>query len=291
MSSVDTELRVDVLKGLHAGSSTRVSGPSVTIGDDSDHDIMLLDDAFDGMQLHAAVERSVLGSFVTLTAARPGALIDGVPLSGEPEKLPCEVRVGEVVLKLADPMAPTQTRRPMGPMVLAITGAVAIGVGALAAALTSPQSSARGPMIVTAATAAQMAQAETPRASGLTWLTEQIDGSPLAGALQVAADGPNAISVTGLLPGSKMGFWQRIHEDFDRSNFAEVLLSDIRRISELPTLPPIATVRLGDAPALILAAGGTLTAGAALDGGWSLESITREGLVVKRRDEEVSIAF
>ncbi len=284
------KLSVSVLQGLHAGSMTLVEGSTLVIGDDPEHDIMLLDDAFDGISLRVTVERSILGSFVTFDGTTQVAQVNGAPANGAPEKLPCEVSVGDVTLRIADPSI--QAKRRRGPLLGAIAvGAVAfIGTGI---ALGSSQAPSKAPMRVLvaaeAATVPAVAAADTKSAKD--WLVEQTRDAGLADSLTFTWRGVGALAVVGSLNAKDMTSWRRIHSEFDARAFPEVLLTEITLVPTLPTVPAIATVRLGTAPALVLAGGDELTIGQSIGDGWTLQDITLEGMVVRRRNEDLTINY
>lgn len=287
------KLSVSVLQGLHVGSTTQVEGSTLVIGDDPEHDVMLLDDAFDGVSLRVTVERSILGSFVTLGGTTQATRINGAPASGAPEKLPCDLSVGEVTVRITDPSM--QTKRRRGPLLGAIAAGLAAvaGLGIALGPFNSPSKVPLRVVVAAEAAALPVAAAAVDAPSAKDWLVAQTQDAGLEDSLTVnrRGAGAGALAVVGKLNANDMKSWRSIHAEFDARAFPEVLLTEIALAPTLPRVPAIATVRLGAAPALVLAGGDELTIGQSIGDGWTLQDITHDGIVVRRRNEDLTIKY
>lgn len=96
--------------GVQAGQSLDLPTGHFSIGPDVDTDVLLLDLDPDSGSVAVAVVHTVVGSFVTVTTARPDVRVGGGPVSIDattntgysgPHRLPCHVQIAGVAVVLA----------------------------------------------------------------------------------------------------------------------------------------------------------------------------------------------
>jgi hypothetical protein len=291
----DLALRVDVLSGLHAGSSMDLSGGSFAVGPDPAHDVMLIDDAMIGAETWFSCEMSVFGPLVSITTGRGDVIVNGVSLQAHvrsaPQRLPCNITINGIGLRLNDTTAGLMSARQRFEKTVPIL-LVVLAVGAFATQMLrdTPSHTLIGmPDKTTDASMAAPDQASSVLAENN--IKAMIVTAGLEDYLHVTATAPHSISITGDLPARLMPEWHRIRLEIDEITTAEVVVSHIAALPQLADLPPIAAVRLGSPQSVIFANGDTAAIGDQLTGNWTIKTIEAESIALQRDDEKIVVSF
>lgn len=273
-----------ILDGPQEGCEATLTEAAITLGGGLEDDVMLLHPSVGEDAVTLRVVGSPLGPLLSVRDRRGVAQTAGLPPDGTPFRLPREVSIGEVRLRLSDgrPTAGA-ARSPSGPALLALLGAVLFGL-AITPALSLHEERRPTPSEVREVASA----ADVDEAAELTTLLAE---RGLDAFLRVSEQGSDLLVVEGAVPEDRMRDWQAVHRAFDEGRHARTLLTRVRTMPDEPALPPIAVVRLSGEPALVLARGGELRRGDSVADGWTVQGIVPGAVTLARGAERVEVEF
>lgn len=296
---------IQVRSGRHAGAEIALDAGTYLLGAGSSADIVLTDDGI----APGHVELRFEGEFCRFwsldgTIRTPGRLLAS---GGRGEaKLPADVTVGGVDLTLLAPMLPRTTRAPWRRhVVVGIGGLVVVVGGGIGTVLSGSVPAFSTPALVSAVIpdsvpsvtpAPVMAKAEnnTPRDGGAAGaadaLTERLGPAGLVGRITVRATGA-VVEASGTLAPGQRDSWLRLQMWFDetyKGRFPLVHLVKVEADAASPQLA-IQAIWAGSGPYVIGADGEKYGQGAVLPGGWRVEEIALDQVVVSRGGERVSL--
>jgi hypothetical protein len=285
-------LRIDVLTGLHAGTSTTLPATAFAIGPDPTHDVMLIDDALMGAAASFTCQMSLFGPLVSVITDRSDVVLNGTAAHAStlsaPERLPCDITMNGIHLRLHDATARHHALRQraakLGPALL-----VSLGGAAFAAQLALNMPSHAPVSLATAPPVAN--QANAPMTPIKDVVTAMIAKAGLADHLQVTSTATDAVNITGNLPAALMPDWHRVRQDIDQITSGHVVVARVTQAPQLAELPPIAAVRLGSVPSIVFANGDTATMGDTVAVNWMIDAITADQITLQRNGETVVVSF
>ncbi|NJM81727.1 MAG: hypothetical protein HC844_03850 [Tabrizicola sp.] len=286
-------LKVEILTGMHAGTSGEIEGAAFSIGSVTSNDLMLLDDEALGDQANFSIEGSIFGPLISVTTTRKDLKINGTSLrpgqSSAPEPLPCEMDFNGIRLRFssaagsARPLA-HQAEKAAMPLLVTI---------ALIAFATQIYLSNRPetPLVLHATPAPDPVKKLAAAASAEDDVKGMITEAGLSEHLTVEKSGPAAISISGTLPAGMTTKWHDIRGEIDKQAGAAVIVNRVSEAPPLTDMPPIAAVRLGEDAAVILADGKTLSAGDKINGDWTIRSVREDSIEIERDGEAVVVTY
>jgi hypothetical protein len=289
----DPGLTVEILTGVHAGSSTGVSGPTFSIGPETGNDIMLLDDEVLDGAANFRTEGSVFGTLLTVRTHRDDLKINGAAVrsgvASAPEPLPCEIDFNGIRLRFR-PVAGTE--RPLmqkaAQAVLPMLMTVAFVAFGMQIYLASVPTS---PLLLQATPAADPAVQKARVASAEAVVRTMITEAGFSDRLTVAKLGGGTLSINGTLPPDMMPDWHEVRSAIDKAAGDAVIISDVAETPSLTDMPPIAAVRLGADPVVILANGDEIGPGEKISGDWVIRTISEDSLEVEQNGDSLVVTF
>ena len=278
-------LLVRVLDGPQEGCEAVLSDGLVVMGGGLEDDVTLLDASLGDGAVTLAVAASPLGPLVSLRGVRGAPPLAGLPPVGAPFRLPREIALGDVRLRLSSARATEgRTLRAGGPGTLA-----ALGLGLALVALVLPLGAPSAHRFAPARDGGVDAAAGRPDDVGV--MTGLLREGGLDPFLDAAENGTDLVVVEGTLPEDRLPDWRRVHNAYDSAAHERTLLTRIEIAPAEPTLPAIAAVRLTDPPALVLSGGGELRSGEVVADDWTIGAITPEGVALERGTERLVVEF
>ena len=275
---------VRILDGPQEGCEATLTAAAITLGGGLEDDVTLLHPSVAGDAVTLRVAPSPLGPLLSVGARRGAARTVGLPRDGAPFRLPREISIGEVRLRLSGGRpAAAPSRRPSGPALLALIGLGLFGLAVL------PAMGLREERRPVPAEAAQDTPA--PAVDEAAELTTALRERGLDAFLEVSERGTDLLVVEGAVPEGRIGEWRAIHRARDGESHARALLARVRTIPDEPTLPPIAVLRMSGEPALVLAGGGELRRGDPVADGWTLEGVAPGAVTLARGAERLTVEF
>ncbi|SEM59360.1 Inner membrane component of T3SS [Bosea lupini] len=286
------EIGLFIEGGLHQGARLTLDSGSYRVGSAADCDIILHDD---GVAPQHATLRIVdgemrleaVGAAIALDLQRRRILPAG---SGVKPILPATIWIGQARLKLT---SGAKTKGQGGPMMaLAIAGVVA-ATGLMAAyAMASRQSPAafvsedRG---ATSTTAARIAVDQAPMAAE--GLRRMLAASGLSGIV-VTASGERVLA-SGAVEAAQAQGWAAAQQAFDAAHGGRIQLGSEVRVTQREDGPKVAlqAVWLGENPYVLTADGSRHHQGAFLDNGWTIRSISKDGVTFARGERNFTLTF
>jgi hypothetical protein len=291
-----TDLRLDVLKGVHSGVSLPLATGSYLIGSSADCDLMLSDR--DVSEHHLRLQFA--GSEVMIEAIGADVVVDDttVPVGhGLQAKTPVTVSLGSARLSLSEPgkvLSGNKRQRPARTtwMLGAVAGFSLLTIAAVQAGVADVDrslavSSLSQEAVTTGAVSAAVPSAEDVSSALATKLVE-------AGLrdLRVQADGTR-FSVSGAVGEEGRASWNNVQTWFDRTYGNRYVLTS--HVGEaVPKTSPkfnLQAVWFGETPYAISADGTRLYKGAALEDGWYIKDIRDGSLTAARQGEEFTLRF
>jgi hypothetical protein len=295
LRNASTDLRLDVLKGVHSGASLPLAKGSYLIGSAADCDLMLSDR--DVSEHHVRLQFA--GSEVMIEAIGADAIVDDttVPVGhGLQMKTPVTVSLGSARLSLSEParvlsgskgQRPARTTWMLGGVAafsLLTIAAVQAGVAdvdrSLAIANFNEEAVTTGdvPPSLPSAESVSSALATKLVAAGLRDLRVQADGT--------------RFSVSGAVDEEGRKSWNDVQSWFDRTYGTSYVMTS--KVGEaIPKTAPkfeFEAVWFGETP-YVIHDGTRLYKGASLDGGWYIKDIRDGSLTVARQREEFILRF
>lgn len=277
--------------GLHEGARLSLDAGSYRIGSAADCDIILHDD---GVATRHALLRVVegeihleaVGSSVALDPERRRVLPAG---SGVKPALPATIWIGQARLRLTGRAA---ARSGMRGTAIAASGLLAVAGAFVVHAMTSPP--AAMPMVAarSGGSSALVAPASGGQVSeAAAQLRRRLASSGLTG-VAVTASGERVLA-TGTIEPAQQQAWSAAQQAFDAAHGGRLQLGSEVRVAQREDGPKVSlqAVWLGEQPYVLTADGGRHHQGAFLDNGWTIRSITKEGITFVRGERHVTLTF
>lgn len=286
--------RVQVLNGLHAGSTTTFSESSVDIGPDQEFDVMLVDDDLLDSEAVLKVEMSLVGPLVTLMSTHEDAGINGTPVQPfvetAPARMPCTLRFGAVEIRVSDA---DDDGLPLKRYALEFAPPLLMSVGLFALAFAYVMDvQTRSPIeLVSDASVQQVVAAPAPPEGAQRVAMDAVAEAGLQDFLAVALDASDTVSITGNLPERLMPAWQKTRQQMDAQTDGAVFLADVKAIPGLRGLPPVSAVRLGERPRIYFADGTSAAVGDLAIKDWRIDRIEATALTIRRNTEVAVVNF
>ncbi len=314
--SDEVAVRIEALNGLHANSSVELEASRLVVGPNSDDDIELVDDEAMGGCVEICFRKSLFGTLVLISLDRDDVRLNGLPIMAgtntAAQRMPCEVSINGIVLRLSlIETIPEKSR------IMLEQGAVAgLAFLALLAFTGQHYMSARNkPMqlVLEDVTVAGPRSAPLPEPAphkvGLTperpdlllqaipmrqslrdTASTLIEDAGLGEYLRIEEESARTIRITGQLPGSRMSDWRTVRARLDAASSDDaVVIANVSMAAKLTNLPPIAALRLGDAPQVIFSNGTVSGPGNPVSEGWVVDSISETRLRLRRAGEVIDI--
>ncbi|MCV9940698.1 hypothetical protein OIU35_30490 [Boseaceae bacterium BT-24-1] len=277
--------------GLHEGARLKLDSGSYRVGSAADCDIILHDD---GVATQHAVLRIVdgelrleaVGGAIALDPERRRILPAG---SGVRPALPATVWIGQARLKLT---GGAMTKGRDGRMMaIAISGIVAATGLITAYAMVSRPSSASLVAVdrSAASTTARVAVDQAPVAAE--GLRRMLAASGLSGIV-VTASGERVLA-GGTVETAQVQDWAAAQQAFDAAHGGRIQLGSEVKVAQREDGPKVAlqAVWLGEHPYVLTADGGRHHQGAFLDNGWTIRSISKDGVTFVRGERNFTLTF
>lgn len=287
------EMRLLIEGGLHQGARLSLDSGSYRVGSAADCDIILRDD---GVAPQHATLRIVdgemrleaVGAAIALDLQRRRILPAG---SGVKPILPATIWIGQARLKLTSGVK-TKGGRGGWMMALAISGVVAVtGLIAAYAMASRPSPASFVVMDRSAAstTVARIAMDQAPMAAEE--LRRMLAASGLSGIV-VTASGERVLA-SGTVEASQAQGWAAAQQAFDAAHGGRIQLGSEVRVAQREYGPKVTlqAVWLGENPYVLTADGGRYHQGAFLDNGWTIRSISTDGVTFARGERNFTLTF
>lgn len=277
--------------GLHEGARLQLESGSYRVGSAPDCDIILHDD---GVASQHALLRVVdgelrleaVGGAIALDPERRRVLPAG---SGVKPTLPATVWIGRARLTLTGHVA---AKRIGLKAVMAASG-VAVLAGVVAAYTLTSQPSAVRPVIApdSAGAAAVVRTSGSQVSDAAAQLRRVLAATGLSG-VAVTASGERVLASGTIEPGQAQA-WAAAQQSFDAAHGSRLQLGSEVRVAQQEEEPKIAlqAVWLGEHPYVLTIDGGRHHQGAFLDNGWTVRSITRDGVTFVRGERNFTLTF
>jgi hypothetical protein len=273
-------VRVEMLDGCLKGMSSDLNGRGFRLGGGETGDVILLDPALKDIEVEIVSRQSVLGALVNVRAKGQGVRVAGaaVDAAGIWERLPCTVDMCGYRMSLSrvPSHAPRNGFLRIGAVLLAAAGLLVFAPHAPTLQIAQPE---RAPAPVVNAGA------------DLDLLQQEIRQAGLESYLSVSPDVGDTLKVSGALPAAQMAVWDDLHMAWDARQGADVVIGNVTELAKLDHLPPIAAVRFGEAPYILMADERRLVPGDIVSDGWSIAEIAETGLVLVRNAERIEVGF
>jgi hypothetical protein len=278
-------------EGLHEGAKLKLLSGSYRVGSASDCDIILHDDGVAGQHavlrvVDGELRLEAVGGAIALDPERRRMLPAG---SGVKPTLPATVWIGPARLTLTGRSA---ARRIGAKAVIAACGLVALAGIAATYAMTSPPSPARPVMTRDNAGTTLAARAPGGQVSdAAAQLRRTLAATGLSG-VAVTASGERVLATGTIEPGQAQA-WSAAQQAFDAAHGGRLQLGSEVRVTQQEEGPKIAlqAVWLGEQPYVLTADGGRHHQGAFLDNGWTIRSISRDGVTFVRGERNFTLTF
>jgi hypothetical protein len=290
-SAAAPNIGLAIEEGLHEGARLKLVSGSYRVGSASDCDIILHDDGVAGQHavlrvVDGELRLEAVGGAIALDPERRRMLPAG---SGVKPTLPATVWIGRARLTLTGRSA---ARRIGINAAIAGSGLVVL-VGIIAAyAMTSHPAPARPAMARDNADATVIARMTGGRVSdAAAQLRRTLAATGLSG-IAVTASGERVLA-TGTIESGQAQAWSTAQQAFDAAHGGRLQLGSEVRVAQQEEGPKIAlqAVWLGEQPYVLTADGGRHHQGAFLDNGWTIRSITKDGVTFVRGERNFTLTF
>lgn len=300
----DGNYLVQVRSGRHAGAEIALEPGTYLLGAGSTADIVLTDEGV----APGHVELRFEGEFCRFWSLDGAVRLPGRQLApgvrGE-ARLPAEITVAGVELTLRAPVLARSKPKPWrSRMLLGAGGLVVVVGGGIGLVLSGSVPAFSTPALVASvipdtAPAKPVVKVSLPvpgtpvssdAAEVANVLAGRLGSGPLAGRVSVRGSG-TVIEASGTLQPEHKQDWVRVQMWFDETYKGRFLLLDQIRIEAGAASPQLAiqAIWAGPGPYVIGRDGEKYGEGATLPGGWRIERIEREQVVVSRGTERVSL--
>ncbi|WP_188408740.1 SctD/MshK family protein [Agaricicola taiwanensis] len=296
----DSSPTLDIVSGLHRGTSIDLKGKSYRIGSAPDSDIILRDEGvaadharirIDGNAVHVETQSHEveLGNGLVLTAQQGARL-----------RLPITMSIGQAQLRLSRDGASEPTIGQMASR-LAVPVAAAILIPALLIVGIASRPDVESAAVSPRTAEVQRLSAESaPDNISNTVQAEETIVPNLQKRIQTAglegiklAPSGNDIVATGSIAPDKHGVWIDVMTWFDRSYGGKASLVSMVETNRRPARPPVSVqaVWYGNNPYMIASDGKRYYEGASLNSGWSVRSIAKDRIILAKGSEEFRLTY
>ncbi len=298
-------LQLEVVGGVHSGVRLSLEDGDYSIGSKSEADIVLRDEGVAAQHVIICVD----GREVRAEAVGGDLRIGDQDIEaghGYRLRLPAELIIGNASIKLSRdgdkgglfdrfPIAEKIAARPVAAALSAV-GCV-LAVIAASYALQGPgNDETRSEFAMTndsGAVPTSVREAAAPADAGTATheLESKLETAGLSNII-VAADGTR-ITASGSVAQSQASAWTTIQRWFDRTYAPALMLSANVHVSSASAQPAIhlQAIWYGDHPYIIADNGTRYYEGAVLEGGWILQSIDNERVLLKKDEETLTLSY
>lgn len=279
-------------EGLHEGARLTLESGSYRIGSASDCDIILHDD---GVATQHALLRVIAGELrleavggaVALDPERRRLLPAG---SGVKPMLPATIWIGRARLRLTGRGG--AARLGMRGAAIAASGLLLVAGAFVVHAVTPPPAAVSPAVAEAGGSSAVIARAPGGQVSdAAAQLRRMLAAAGLSG-VAVTASGERVLATGTIEPGQAQA-WTAAQQAFDAAHGGRLQLGSEVRVAHRQDGPKVSlqAVWLGEQPYVLTADGGRHHQGAFLDDGWTIRSITKEGVTFVRGERNVTLTF
>lgn len=291
VSAAEPRIGLAIEAGLHEGARLMLDSGSYRVGSAPDCDIILHDDGVASRHALLRVaggelQLEAVGGAIALDPERRRVLPAG---SGVKPTLPATVWIGQAQLALTGRAA---ARRMGTKAVMAASAVVAVAGIVAAYTLTSQPSAVRQIIATDSADAAAVVRTSGGQVSdAAAQLRRVLTATGLSG-VAVTASGERVLATGTIEPGQAQA-WAAAQQSFDAAHGGRLQLGSEVRVAQQEEEPKVAlqAVWLGEDPYVLTTDGRRHHQGAFLDNGWTVRSITKDGVTFVRGERSFTLTF
>lgn len=291
VSAAEPRIGLAIEAGLHEGARLMLDSGSYRVGSAPDCDIILHDD---GVASRHALLRvaggelrlEAVGGAIALDPERRRVLPAG---SGVKPTLPATVWIGQAQLALTGRAA---AKRMGTKAVMAASAVVAVAGIVAAYTLTSQPSAVRQIIATDSADAAAVVRTSGGQVSDAAAQLRRVLAATGLSGVAVTASGERVLATGSIEPGQAQA-WAAAQQSFDAAHGGRLQLGSEVRVAQQEEEPKIAlqAVWLGEHPYVLTTDGRRHHQGAFLDNGWTVRSITKDGVTFVRGERSFTLTF
>lgn len=286
-------LVLTVEAGRHAGARLWRSGDRLAVGSDLANDAVLIADQLAAQHfsvtiadiLRGIVEIEAIDDTITLENGR-------VLRPGQSWKrpMPLRFRAGQAQFRV-EPARRVQDVVPGGrKTILAIGAVAALAIGISLLSSISSAISGRSSLAGFGANAS-LSAGESAVQTARNALMEQIRQAGIPGDIQVEAGPSGTVIATGTVDPAGLEKWRDVLKWYDTRPDSPLLVNNVSRGTANAQTPQFRSVWVDGNPHVVLATGQTARAGDTVPGGWRIETIDRNGVVLVRDGRSMRLTF
>lgn len=283
-------LRFAVEKGMHAGAKLASPATAMTIGSAAENDVVLLGDSLAGKHVRLSVINPWRQLVRIEAQQQPVSLADGRQIAAGrflDVALPVRFKAGTAECRAESIRQLTALRR------YAVPAAVLVLAAFVLPSLTGLFGASPSIGRQTSASAT-FNSAMTGDASSEKWqasLSDRLKTSGLGAHVSVERGASGNLVAVGSIEESQTEKWRDVIKWYDSQGAVPLLVNNVTRSGIQTVMPQLRAVWFDTKPQVVLMNGQSAGIGDVIGGGWKIEAIDAQGVLLAREGKTARITF
>lgn len=286
-------LVLTVESGTHAGARLKANGSELSVGSASANDAVLIADALAPTHFRVGLA-DVWRSMAIITAENDSIVVNErrTLLAGQYQRLPLpvHVRAGQATIRVG---LERDWRALLSPPKAAATAGLVLTL-AIGVSIVSPfkKASDHAPAIAAREALAPRASWSTDTLeSAMAALRSELGKAGLGNDIRLESGPGGSLVASGSVDPSLSDKWRDVLKWYDARPGGPLLVNNVARGTRTDDLPAFRAVWVDANPQVVLASGQTAKPGDTVSGGWRIDGIDRQGIVVERGGRTLRVPF
>jgi hypothetical protein len=286
-------LMVTVEAGAHKGARLVHHGDAVRIGSDLANDAVLIADGLAARHVRISEIDPWRSTILVAAEDEPVmAPLGKVLRNGQSRRLelPALVQAGQATIRI-EMARRWQDLMPQGRRTYIAVGAVlalVVGMSAVSSLFRLADPSAYSSSFETArlpGTGGKSADAAREA------LRLELDKAGFGSEIRLEMNPSGSLVAAGTIDPSQAAKWRDILKWYDSRPNSPLLVNNVTRSAQMAEMPQLRSVWVDSSPSVVTSTGQTVRVGDTITGGWQIESINRNGVVLTKDGKSTRLTF
>lgn len=289
-------LLLSVTGGMHDQCTKNVRLDAIKLGAGDDCDFILLDADIADHHANIDVSYSMIGPLATLCATGGAIRVNGHNVEkGETSRhlnLPLTLTIGDgITVSLDKQQRATRQRGRMELFMRRLTAAMVMLCAATIGVLVWDTFFATKFAIATNSAALQGSSEDSKSSVDILTFKNKLNEMGLKSGLSVRETDDGTLMVKGRLSPTQAKQWFAFSQWYDSVSSSKPMVVQLESTEEMPTMPPVAMVRLSEPKEIILRTGESMSVDNVFSGAWKVAAIENDHIVIARGGDTEKLLF